>query len=575
MSAPDANSAMADGSSAPRKSDLLWLLLMLAVLVATGVGTRAPWPADEPRFALIARDMVATGDWLIPRVGGNLYQEKPPFFFWVLSAFYALTGSVKASFLLPSLLAAGTVLGLVYDLARRLWSREAALAAAGTLAFTVQFVLTARSAQIDATLCALTTLSLYGLLRHLLLGPAWWWYFVGGLAAGLGVITKGVGFLPLLVLIPYGVFRARGFEGLPRFQGDVKWAGAAVGFLLGVAVWLVPMLTRVAGSNDPELKAYRDGILFQQTVERYASAWHHVKPWYYFLVEVIPPLWLPFSVLLIWLVPKWRQAWRARDARVWLPLAWVLLAILFFSLSSGKRGIYIFPALPAALLAAAPFLPDLFRSKGIKRASLVLALALVIPALALAIGLLADMEAAERAVSKIGLTSHTPIVAFAFVATALWIAAWLRRPLLAWPAVLACLAVVWSYGITPLIDSDRSGRRFIESVMAQVPAGKELAFVGYKEQFFLYAARPTVSFGHRRWVEGPQEAYDAAAWIAESPGRTVLIEANTAKECFSRSPQREAGNTSGDRWLLVEAPADSACEARGYAGRARRYVPPK
>ncbi len=558
---------MADGSAAPRKSDLLWLLLMLAVLVATGVGTRAPWPADEPRFALIARDMVATGDWLIPRVGGNLYQEKPPFFFWVLSVFYALTGSLKASFLLPSLFAAGTVLGLVYDLARRLWSSEAALAAAGTLAFTVQFVMTARSAQIDATLCALTTLSLYGLLRHLLLGPAWWWYFVGGLAAGLGVITKGVGFLPLLILIPYGVFRARRWGGIPSFPGGVKWAGVAVGFLLGVAVWLVPMLARVAGSNDPELKAYRDGILFQQTVERYASAWHHVKPWYYFLVEVIPPLWLPFSLLLIWLVPKWRQAWRDRDARVWLPLAWVLLAVLFFSLSSGKRGIYIFPALPAALLAAAPFLPALFKTPHTQRLSILLGALLVAGAIAAAIAGGVSPEA-------IPLPSLTPIVVLAVISAAAWIIAWRYRPLLAWPAVLACLAVVWSYGITPLIDAERSGRGFIESVLAQVPASAEVAYVGYKEQFFLYADRPTVSFGHRRWVEGPQEAYDAAAWLAGAPGRVVLIEANTAKECFSRSPQREAGKTSGDRWLLVEAPADSACVARGDAGRARRYVPP-
>ena len=248
--------------------------------------------------------------------------------------------------------------------------------------------------------------------------------------------------------------------------------------------------------------------------------------------------------------------------------------LLFFSLTSRKPGTYVFPALPAALLAAAPFLPDMFRSLWAKRASLLLALALVIPALALAFGLLVDMAAAERAVNKIGLTSPTPIVVFAFVATALWVAAWLRRPLLAWPAVLACLAVVWSYGITPLIDSRRSGRGFTESVMAQVPASKELAFVGYKEQFFLYSDRPTVSFGHRRWVEGPQEAYDAAAWIEASPGRTVLIEANTAKECFSHSPQRVAGNTSGDRWLLVEAPADSTCVARGDASRARRYVPP-
>jgi 4-amino-4-deoxy-L-arabinose transferase-like glycosyltransferase len=550
-------------SEAPRRSDYLWLLLVLVVLVATGIGTRAPWPADEPRFTLIARDMVATGDWLIPRVGGNLYQEKPPFFFWLL----ALAKTAGVSFLLPSLLAAGTVLALVYDLGRRLFGRTAGLAAACTLAFTVQFVMTTRSAQIDATLCALTTLSLYGLLRHLLLGPAWWWYFVGGLAAGLGVITKGVGFLPLLVLIPYAVFRARGFGGLPRFEGGVRWSGAAGGFLVGVAVWLVPMLIRVANSSDPELKAYRDGILFQQTVERYASAWHHVKPWYYFLVEVIPALWLPFSLLLFWLVPKWREAWRARDARVWLPLAWVLIAVLFFSLSSGKRGIYIFPALPAALLAAAPFLPELFRRPGVQRLSLLLGAAVALPALALAAGAV-PME-------RIGLDSRVPVIVLAVLATGLWLLAWRRRPVFAWPAVLASLAVVWSYGITPRIDSERSGRGFTESVVAQVPASKQLAYVGYKEQFFLYTNRPTVSFGHRRWVEGPQEAYDAASWINGAPDRVALIEANAAKECFSRSPQRIAGKTSGDTWLLVEAPADSACASRGDPRRAHLYVPPR
>jgi 4-amino-4-deoxy-L-arabinose transferase-like glycosyltransferase len=555
---------------APRRSDYLWLLLALVVLVATGVGTRAPWPADEPRFALIARDMVATGDWLIPRVGGNLYQEKPPFFFWLL----AVANWAHVSFLLPSLIAGGAILALVHDLGRRLHGRAAALAAACTLAFTVQFVMATRSAQIDATLCALTTLSLYGLLRHLLLGPAWWWYFVGGLAAGLGVITKGVGFLPLLVLIPYGIFRARGFDGLPRFTGGMRWAGVAGGFLLGVAVWLVPMLTRVASSSDPDLKAYRDGILFQQTVERYAAAWHHVKPFYYFVVEVIPPLWLPFSLLLFWLVPKWRAAWKARDARVWLPLAWLLLALLFFSLSSGKRGIYILPALPAALLAAAPFLPELFRRAGVQRAGIVLGAVLAIPAVVIAIGALFGVEPVTQAVARAGLTSSTPVIVFAVAAAALWCVAWRKRPVLAWPAVLCTLAVVWSYGITPMIDSDRSGRRFTEGVVAQVPGSKELAFVGYKEQFFLYVDRPTVSFGHRRWVEGPQEAYDAASWINAAPDRVALIEANTAKECFSDSPQRIAGKTSGDTWLLVEAPADSACAARGDASRANRYIPP-
>ena len=57
-----------------------------------------------------------------------------------------------------------------------------------------------RGAQIDPFLCLLSTFSLYALLRHLLLGPAWQWYFAGAVAGGLGVVTKGVGVLPLLLL---------------------------------------------------------------------------------------------------------------------------------------------------------------------------------------------------------------------------------------------------------------------------------------------------------------------------------------------------------------------------------------
>ena len=87
-------------------------------------------------------------------------------------------------------------------------------------------------------------------------------------------------------------------------------------------------------SGSPEYAAYRDEILFKQTVGRYAAAWHHVKGWYYFIVEVIPPLWLPWSLLLIWLVPRFKAAFHERDARVWLPLFWVLMVVLFFSCES-------------------------------------------------------------------------------------------------------------------------------------------------------------------------------------------------------------------------------------------------
>ena len=88
-------------------SDLLWLALALLVIVGTGLGIRDPWPADEPRFAALARDMALSHEWLFPRVGGDLYQDKPPLFFWLLAVCYTLFGSVKASFLMPSFLAAG------------------------------------------------------------------------------------------------------------------------------------------------------------------------------------------------------------------------------------------------------------------------------------------------------------------------------------------------------------------------------------------------------------------------------------------------------------------------------------
>jgi 4-amino-4-deoxy-L-arabinose transferase-like glycosyltransferase len=561
-------------AAALRRTDLLWLALAVGVLIASGIGLREPWPADEPRFALLARDMVLTGDWLFPRVGGDLYPDKPLFYFWLLAAGYAITGSIRWSFLLPSLIAACGVVGLIYDLARRLVDRRAALGAALTLAFTVQFLMVMRAAQIDATLCLLTTLSLYGLLRHLLLGPQWGWFFAGGLAAGVGVITKGVGFLPLLVLIPYVVLRARGFQPLPRFEGGAKWGLVAVGFLLGVSIWLVPMLIAVATRNDPALVAYRNEILFHQTVTRYASSWHHIKPWYFFIVEVIPALWLPVSVLLIWLVPRWRAALRERDARVWLPLGWALLVLIFFSSSPGKRGIYIMPALPAVVLAASPFLTGLFDRRAVQRASVVLGGIVVAAVLGLLIAHAFGAKGLDRAMGEAGLSSVTPIAVLGVLATTAWIIAWRWRPLLAWPAVLASLALVWSFGVNPLINGERSAHNFMRQVLAQLPPESELAFMAYKEQFLLYVDRPVTNFGHRRWREGPKEAQDAARWLNAAPNRVLLAPEAALKPCFAGSPHIVAGRASDQNWLLIRAPAAEDCASLGDSQHEIVYQPP-
>jgi 4-amino-4-deoxy-L-arabinose transferase-like glycosyltransferase len=554
--------------------DLAWLALALALIVASGYGLRDPWPADEPRFASLARDMATTGERLFPRVGGDLYQDKPPVFFWLLALAYAAIGSVRGSFLLPSLLAAGGTLFLIYDIGRRLVDRRAGLIAALGVVCTLQFVLVMRGAQIDGVLCFLTTLSLYGLVRHLLLGAAWGWYFLAGLAAGVGVATKGVGFLPLLLLLPFFAFRRAGWHGLADVSGGgARWALAPLGLVLGVSLWLVPMLTAVALSDSPDYAAYRDEILFRQTVTRYAQSWHHHAPWYYFLVEVIPALWLPWSLALFWLVPRWRDAWRERDARVWVPLAWVVLVVLFFSLSAGKRGVYILPALPGLAIAAMPYLGGLIERRGLQRAMLALGAVLLLGASVFLAAYWLDHPKALDLFADSELPSIAPAVVFLVAGVAAWLLAAVRLPAAGWGAVLACLAVVWGYGVAPHMNSQRSGKGFMQQMLARVPEGKTLGMISYKEQFLLHTDRPTVNFGHRRWLEGPQEAYDASAWLNGGADRLLLVPSVALSPCFSGAALKiDAGRTTRESWSLVGPPASTDCARQGNAGRAIMYT---
>ena len=182
--------------------------------------------------------------------------------------------------------------------------------------------------------------------------------FGGWFAAGLGIITKGVGLLALLILIP-AIWTHREKIRAASRSDWLKGLAGPLFMLLAIGLWLVPMLLAVAQSGDPVLQAYRDNILLRQTVTRYANAWHHVKPFWYYLTSVIPPFWLPLSLLLPWLVVAWRRAIRAQDRRILLLLGYLMLVVLFFSCSPGKRGVYITPGTPALALLTAPFIGTL------------------------------------------------------------------------------------------------------------------------------------------------------------------------------------------------------------------------
>ncbi len=552
--------------------DLALLLGVGLLLLATGIGLRDPWPADEPRFALIARDLVESGEWLFPRVGGDLYQDKPPLFFWLIAAACALTGSLRLSFLLPSLLASLGTLVLVHDLTRRLWNREAGLCAALVLLFTVQFTLQARLAQIDATLCFFTTLSLYGLLRHLLLKDGWRWYILGGFAAGLGVITKGVGFLPLLVFAPYAYACWRKWP-LPELQATpAGWSSAAFAFVGAIALWLVPMLIAVAWSDDPALEIYRDEILFQQTVTRYATAWHHQQRFYYYL-PVMLTLWLPFIVLLPWLLPRWVERLRARDARILLLLGWVALVLLFFSVSPGKRGVYILPALPALAIASGEWLRGLWQRADVQRVGAVMAVLMVLLSAAAFVYLiwLAPDRAAELR-DQYGLKSLAPLAGIALLGSMALLACGIRRGALACAWVLGLTWLVVSLTVLPQINATRSGARFVAQLENLADPERELGLLAYKEQFLLHLDRPSVNFGHGRWREARLEAHDAARWLSARSDRQLLLPEQHLDPCFSGVHEKiDVGVTARERWFLVSGQADPACASKGDPDQVVHY----
>ncbi|MGC3980311.1 MAG: glycosyltransferase family 39 protein [Steroidobacteraceae bacterium] len=565
------------GQHSPRDTqlDIYWLLILGLLLMAVGIGLRDPWPADEPRFALIARDMVRSGQWLIPMVGGDTYADKPPVFFWLIASVYWLTGSLRIAFLLPSLLASLVGVVLVYDLGRRLWNREVGLAAGLLLLGTIQFVWQGRLAQIDAVSCCWIVLGLYGLLRHLLLGPNWRWYYLGCAAAGLGVITKGVGFLPLLILIPYFLLRGTWSPRpilLSTGQSAWRWALGPVAMLAAICLWFVPMM--LASLSNPELAAYRDEILFKQTIDRYSNSWIHVKPFWYFFTEVIPPLWLPASALIPWAVPSWRSAWRERDLRIGLLLSWVLLVVLFFSFSTGKRGVYVLPALPAFCLVLAPVLVQRWSGVAVRR--VLFGLASLVGAICLLGGIYALLAPALRAkvLLQYGIDAPAPLLSIGIPVVLLCWLARTRNAGLAWLGTLAIALAVVGLWINPAMNEIRSSEAFVRRVEAATRNVTELGWVAYGEENLLMARRPIVNFGHARWREWDQEADDAAAWLMARPGRQLLIDEAVRQRCFAQVTGPTMQDGLGQPWFLVAEGAESACVQRGHVDAALLYDPP-
>ncbi|TWI01684.1 4-amino-4-deoxy-L-arabinose transferase-like glycosyltransferase [Luteimonas cucumeris] len=543
-----------------RASRDFWLLAFTALLVlGAGLGLRDPWPADEPRFALVARQMVESGNWLFPHRGIELYSDKPPLFMWLQAATYTVLRDWRVAFLLPSLLASLGTLWCVYDLGRRLWTRQVGLYAAWALLFALQFTYQSKKAQIDPLVTFWITLANYGLLRHLLLGPNWKLWWLGWFAAGLGTVTKGVGVLALVMIVPALFAVWRGWPRVGLHLRDARFWLAPLAFAFAASLWLVPMVTTALSQDDPSYRAYLNDILFNQTANRYARSWDHAQPPWYFL-GVMLTMWLPAMLALPWALPAWKRRLQRRDARYLLPLAWWLLLVVFFSIPSGKRDVYIMPALPMACLALAPLLPGIVRKLWAQRLAIAFAGLLAGVALLLGLTLLfGDTAFERRLIEQRGFTNGAHALAWLLSAIGAWgigSLVWFgrRRAIAGLVSTLAGLWVLYGLVAYPLLNPSSSARELMEDVAVRIGPDSELALVAWKEQNLLMSRPMATTFGFV--MPWPEQLRRGIEWQAQAPGkRWLLVQEPALGECVVRAKAELAGLSNRRRWWLVPADA--------------------
>lgn len=537
------------------------MLAALAVIGA-GIGLREPWPADEPRFALIARTMVETGEYLFPHRGAELYPDKPPLFMWLQVLSYRLTGNWHIAFLLPSLLAALGTIALTYDLSRRLWGRRAAAVAGWMLLFTVQFTYQAKRAQIDPVLVFLVTLSCYSLLRHMLCGPNWRWYALGFFTAGVGIITKGVGIIAVLMLIPFFIARSRKFARLADIKpAPARWWLGILWLLLAIALWVVPMLIAVQRSDDPLLEDYARNILLGQTAGRYANPSHHFQPWWYF-IKVIATSWLPLVLALPWALSAMARHWRRKaDARMLLPIGWALLVLLFFSLSPGKRDMYILPALPMLCVGLAPAILVALKQPNCRRLlfgfTLLLGLAMTLASV-LALTGEPRFELRQELARGLNTGGDAHWWLLCCLGVIALVGAAIFRVRRAWIGVRVALAGIWIIGFGfwgfPLLDASNSARDVMQQAGRSIGPDAELGLVAWREQNLLQADRRVAEFGFRR-APGDQ-LRDGVRWLQAAPEkRWLFAESRYVASCTRVEALQPIGTANRREWVIFQIDA--------------------
>jgi 4-amino-4-deoxy-L-arabinose transferase-like glycosyltransferase len=444
-----------------------WLLLLVSMLA--WLGSYPLMQPDEGRNAEVAREMVASGDFVVPHLNGLPYVDKPALYFAAAGVSLKALGANEFAARLPSILFTLLTAAMVAWFGRRVWNAEVGVtAAAMTLSAPLVFGMS-RVVILDSLLAMLMVGSLMSLYLAIearaaatatdgtrATGAPWRrWSLLAWAFIGLGILTKGpvAILIPLIAGIPYAVRR--------RAVGAVFYLPAIALAILVVAPWVVQM--------SRELPGYLNYVVVTETWARVTSDKLHRSQPFWFFVPVLAAgafPWICMAIAGLWQRRRARPP-AEKDPRILFLLLWVVLPFLFFSLSRSKLPHYMLPLVPAVALLAAVFTTGERESKPPGRTASFLLLCLVGIA-ALATGQF--MRPGSRVDPATIAAARTFLLLFGATAGVTGALGLLLKPrgralvaLLSLPMIVAGLA---SGPLLAAVGADRSAKRLASAIQA-------------------------------------------------------------------------------------------------------------
>jgi 4-amino-4-deoxy-L-arabinose transferase-like glycosyltransferase len=344
-----------------KRSDIILigiLFLISVVFFFHRLGTMALIGPDEPRYAQVAREMLERRDVITPTIGGQPWFEKPALLYWTMMAGMSVFGVNEFAVRLPSALAAIITALILYFVGRRMVSSffgflTAAVFIANPMAFAFS-----RGATTDMLLCLTMTagLCLFFCSELQVEGGSSQVLVLGAYACfGLAALAKGlVGVaLPAGIILTYRMVARQGFNLRGLFIGR-----GLIVFVIVCASWYAPVIARHGGEFVQE-------FFIGHHFERFTSnKYRHPGPIYYYLPVLLVGSfpWTPFLIasLFRFRLSEFRREGKTDTTDESLTdqqclnrlrifsLIWLVVPLVFFSLSGSKLPGYLLPAMPGA-----------------------------------------------------------------------------------------------------------------------------------------------------------------------------------------------------------------------------------